>query len=158
MDPCRRQFWFELDFWLWNQKFGKGWDYYSNGHIYVLSLIWNYLIFVLNYILKVRHSFENCIAWKSELFLVVQASLKPTISVSLCMCVCLCVPISLQKTIYQPNEVRFSWNLQDSFIVVCQDDLGHQRWPNPQRLQSGTFSVLQVWLLGWEVLESLKHF
>ena len=36
--------------------------------------------------------------------------------------------------------------LQYKFIMVCQDDLGHQRWPHLPRLQSGTVNVLQVWL------------
>jgi hypothetical protein len=40
-------------------------------------------------------------------------------------------------------------------MVVCQDNLWCQRWPHPPRLQSGTFSVLQVWLWGRGVLGTL---
>ena len=56
---------------------------------------------------------------------------------------------------YQPNEVRSLRNFQDDLIMVCQDDLWHQRSPHHPRLLSGTFSVHQVWLQGQGVLDTL---
>ena len=44
--------------------------------------------------------------------------------------------------ISQPNEVIYSQNFLDNFILVYQDDIWCQRWPIPSRLQSGTFNIL----------------
>ena len=48
-----------------------------------------------------------------------------------------------------------SQKFQYKFIMVCQYDLGRLRWHHPPRLQLGTITVLQVWLQGWGVLDTL---
>ena len=72
-----------------------------------------------------------------------------------CLSVCLSVPKIIPDPVSHPNEVGSSWNFQDKFLVVSQDDPTHQGWPHPPSLQSGTFSVLQVWLWWWGVLNTL---
>ena len=77
-------------------------------------------------------------------------------------CVCECVSASVrpslpksQLIINQPNDVRSSQNFQDKFLRDSLDDPTCQGWPHPPSLQSGTFSILQVWLQGWGVLDTL---
>ena len=48
-----------------------------------------------------------------------------------------------------------TWNLVHKLQTTYEDDPWHQWWPCPPRLQSGTFSILQVWLRGQGVLEAL---
>ena len=48
-----------------------------------------------------------------------------------------------------------SWNLVHKSRITYQDDPWRQGWPHPPSLQSGTFSVLQVWLRGRGVLDTL---
>ena len=50
---------------------------------------------------------------------------------------------------------RLTWNFQDSFRISYQDDLWGWRWLHPPSLQSGTINVLQVWLWGQGVLDTL---
>ena len=42
-----------------------------------------------------------------------------------------------------------NWNLVHKSRISYQDNPWRQGWPHPPGLQSGTFSVLQVWLWGW---------
>ena len=48
-----------------------------------------------------------------------------------------------------------SWNLVHRSRIEYHDDPWCQEWPHPPSLQSGTFSVIQVWLRGRGVLEAL---
>jgi len=48
-----------------------------------------------------------------------------------------------------------SWNLAYKSRNTYHDDPWRQEWPHPPSIQSGTFNVLQVWLSGWGVLDSL---
>ena len=46
------------------------------------------------------------------------------------------------------RELKFGTQVKNH-ISWCQE------WPHPPSIQSGTFSVLQVWLRGWGVLDTL---
>ena len=48
-----------------------------------------------------------------------------------------------------------SWNLSHWKIIIYHNDILCQGWPNPSRLQSKIFNVLQVWLQGWRVCDTL---
>ena len=48
-----------------------------------------------------------------------------------------------------------SWNLAHKSKITYHDDLWYQGWPYPPRLQSGTINILQEWLWGWWVLDTL---
>ena len=47
------------------------------------------------------------------------------------------------------------WNLAHKSRIIYYDDPWCQGWPYLPRLQSGTVNILQVWLRGWGVLETL---
>ena len=47
-----------------------------------------------------------------------------------------------------------SWDLAHKSRITYHDDPWCQGWPRPPSLQSGTFSVLQVWLRGQGVLDT----
>ena len=63
--------------------------------------------------------------------------------------------VSFQNLISQPNKVRFSWNFQSEFLGVFQDDPKSLEGPHPQRLQSRTFNILQVWSSRMQALDTL---
>ena len=48
-----------------------------------------------------------------------------------------------------------SWNLAHKSRITYNDNPWCQGWPYPPRHQSGTFSILQVCLWGWGVLDTL---
>ena len=48
-----------------------------------------------------------------------------------------------------------SWNLAHKPRIQYHDDPWCQGWPHPPSTQSGTIKILQVWLRGWGVLDTL---
>ena len=54
-----------------------------------------------------------------------------------------------------PKMKIFTWNFWHDFTQTCQDDPWCRGWPNTPRLQSGFINILQVWLWGQGVLDTL---
>ena len=67
-----------------------------------------------------------------------------------------------------PPSMTWRWGVPDTLLFMLESrNLAHkswitycdypwcQEWPHPPSIQSGTINVLQVWLWGWGVLDTL---